>query len=532
MLNLIRNNTQSFGVKLVVAIAALAMMGFGVSTFRSQSSNTIVTIGDYEVKIDKYQRAFENAEQEVRQKYQGRAAEYIKMVNLQAQVVQQLVNNALFVKSAAATGLAVSDKELAQTIYTNPAFLTDERFDDSKYEALLDNIRVDKLSYERGLRESLLTQKYLQFLGSGILFSKNTVNTEYQRYNTEVDIRVIEIKPDLFGNQAKLTEEEIQSYYEQRKQDFQQKAQFTLNFITFGLDDVKDKVIIKDKEIEKYYEKHKNEEFSTKESFLSRHILIALPKDKNEADIDKAREKADQLYKQLTKNRNQFAALAKKYSDDPGSAKRNGDLGWAEKGSLVGEFESTIDGLKKNELSKPFLSAFGFHIVELLDRKPETTRAFDEVKAEISEKIRLKKAARRLQNKVANLMTASTGKSLSEIATAENKIAAETIAFDDAKDLKVIGYSYNIYKDLNSKKVGDKGQLSLAGDQEIVVYEVKNITEPFVKPLKDVKEQIEYYATTEKKQKIAQAKLMEYEAEIKELEQFDSLASRLKIPTR
>ncbi len=528
MLNLIRDNVQSFGIKFIVGIVVIVMAFFGVSTYRSQSSNTIVTVDGYEVKIDKYQRAYENKREEIRSRYGNRASEYMKMINLEGQIVQQLTNNALVLKSADVNGLAVSDKELAHEIYNTPAFMTDERFDQSKYQSSLKNQRTEKLGYERDLKENLLSRKLFRFIGSGAIFSRSSLVEEYRRYESEMSIKVIEFNPSLFADQATLSDQELQEYYDLNKTNFQQKSQYALNYFILNIDDVKDKVSVREKEIIRYYENNKDTEFTNKESFLSRHILISTANNATAGDQAEAKKKADMVYDQIVKQPGQFEALAKKHSDDSGSATKGGDLGWVDKGSFVAEFEAAIDSLKKNEISKPFKSDFGYHIVELIDRKEATVQTFEEVKENIKKQITTNKAKRRLKNKVERLELGTDVKTLDEIAQSVGKTVAKTEIFDDTKDIKEIGYSYQLYQQLKGAVLKQKNQYVLAGDQRYVLYEVAEIKEPFVKPLDEVKDTVRFYAIEEKKKKIADEKLVLYSEKIKSAKEFDNLALTLK----
>ncbi len=532
MLNLIRNNVQSFSVKFIVGIVVIVMAFFGVSAFRNQSSNAIVTVDGYEIKIDKYRQALENEQRMIRDRYKNRAEEYMKMVNTKAVVVHRLTNTALLLKSAANNGLAVSDKELAHEIFTNPAFLTDDRFDEKKYETNLKNMRMEKPVYENTLREEILRQKYFKFIGAGTLLSKKAIEDEYRRYNTEFEVKTIEFDPDLFSKDAKVTDKVIAEYYDQHKDMFQQASQYAIKYMVLSVDDVKDKIIVQQKAIDRYYEKNKDTEFTNKASFLSRHILISTPQDKNTKEMEAASKKINRIYQQLLKNPKRFAALAKKSSDDSVSAKEGGDLGWVEKGTFVAEFEQVVDRLKKNEISKPFSTNFGYHIVELLDRKEEIVQPKEDVKEEITKTIRLNKSKRRLISKVKELMKNSAELKLDGIAKAEEKEVIETELFDNTKNLKDIGYSHQLYQTLKGKLVGNIGQYNLPGDQKIIVYEVSKVVEPFVKPLTEVEEQVRYYAGVEQKKKLAKAKLTTYAQNIKTLKEYNKLPRTLKTTSK
>ena len=532
MLDLIRNNVQSFGVKFIVGVVVMVMVFFGVSAYRNQGINTIATIDGYEIKVSKYQRAFEQAQNEIRNQFKSRAAEYMKMVNLPGQIVQQLVNSALLLKSAEKLGLSVTDHELAQAIFKTPGFQTDNRFDPKKYARMLTNNRIDKLLYEKDLRENLLSEKYVQLLNSGVLISRQFVDNEYRRFKTEMTVNVIEYKPEMFAKNVTLTDAEISDYYNRNKTDYQQKKQFVLKYFLLGIEDTKDKVIVREKEIKRYYEKNRASEFSTRSSFLSRHILISIPEDRNEKEMTGSRNRAERIYQQLKEQPKRFPLLAKENSADSVSGKNGGMLGWVEKGTFLKEFEKVIESLQKNELSKPFLTDYGYHIVELLDTKPAEVKPFEDVKNGITDTIRNKKAARRLKNKVATLIRQFTDKSLSELASENNKEIVTSKKMDDSANLKGIGNTYQIYQDIKSKQVNERGYFSLSDDGSVLMYEIAEVIDPFIRPLKEVRERVVLFAKSEKAAKTAREKIEVSQSETKSLQEFEQLSRKLDTETK
>ena len=529
MLNLIRNNVQSFSVQLIAGIVVVVMLTFGISAYRDQSVNTVVTIDDYEIKIDKYQRAYDQAQNEAREQYKERASEYMKMVNMPAQIVRQLTNNALVLKSATEKGLIITDKELAYNIYQNSAFQTDGRFDEKKYTSMLENNRLDKLLYEKDLREDLLTQKVLAFMDSGLLVSQKFLQSEYQRNFTKFEINVIEFTPELFKDEIQVSNKEISDYYELHKSEFQQKAQYGIKYFALSSNDVQKGVIVRDREIEKYYQRNKASEFSIKPSYRSRHILISASPDSKVEGLKSAEMLADKIYKQLQQNPGRFSELAKAHSKDPASAKQGGDLGWVEKGTFVAEFDQIVANLKKNEISKPFQTAFGFHIVELLDLKESQIKSLNSVKQEIVNKIRTRKAERRLKNKVAKLVQSVAQQSLEEIAKTENSNIQSSKPFDDASNLTELGPTFQLYQSLKLKKLNDKGHFELPGDKGTLIYEIEKIVDPYIKSLKDVRGEVANNVRTEKEQRLSNNKLTEYSSKIKTLKAFNKLALSLEV---
>lgn len=531
MLNIIRDNVQSFGIKLVVGVIAVVMLTFGLSSYNNRNINTLVEIDGYEVKLESYQNAYERAQAEYRKAYKDNAEQYMNAVNLKGQILEQLINNVVLLKNAEANGIKVSDLELANEIYRNPNFQTDDRFDQKKYNQFLKAYRTNKIAYEKELRESLLTQKYINFLNTGVAYSRKYVEEEFKRYNTELDISMLELKPELFSNQVEVSEDQIKSFYEANKKNFEQKKQLEINYIKLSLEDEIGNVKVREKEIAKYYERNVTSEFTINDSFNSRHILIRHTNGRNEADDAKALKQAQFIYDQLKTDKTRFKTLAATFSADPGSKNKGGDLGWVVKGAFVKEFEMAVDGMKKGEISKPFSTQFGYHIVELIDTKPAVTKKLEEVVEEITQKIKKGKAKRRLDNLVAKLLKVKEGevsKTLQQLAETTGKPISETKAFDGSNEIDSIGYSYAIYEDVKNKIQGDVGSFQLSGDESVIIYEIKKVIDPFIKPLEEVKAQAKSMALQTEIKKFALAKAEEYSSSVQTKEQFEALVVDLK----
>ncbi len=534
MLNIIRDNVQSFGVKLIVGVIAVVMLTFGLSSYNSRNINTIVEVDGYEVKLESFQRNYERAQAEYRRNYKDQAEQYMKAANLKGRILEQLINNAVLLKNAEANGIKVSDLELANEIYNNPTFETDNRFDQKKYNQYLKSARTNKIAFEKDLRESLLTQKYIKFLNTGVAYSRKYVEKEYKRYNTELDISMFEIKPELFAKQVSVTDEQVKTYYEANKTIFEQKKQFEISYITLTSDDEKGSVKVRDKEVAKYYDRNLTTEFTTNESFNSSHILIPHTGGQdNEKDI-KAEKQAQWLYDQLLKDKSKFATFAAAFSSDTNSKVKGGNLGWVEKGTFVKEYELISDTLKKGEISKPFRTQFGYHVVELVDTKPATTKTLDEVKETIIQKIKLGKAKRRLDNRIAKLLKVEEGatvKTVKIIGETTDKPVSNTKAFDGSNEIDNIGYTYSLYNKIKNKNLNDIGSFELSGDKGVIVYEINKVIDPFIKPLEEVKVQATSMAKQAEIRNFAQQKSVEYGSSIQTKDQFEKLVADLKTTT-
>ena len=167
----------------------------------------------------------------------------------------------------------------------------------------------------------------------------------------------------------------------------------------------KKKIKITEKQIREYYEKHKAKEFTEPEMVKARHILIRVPRHATKKQIEKAKKEAEKIYKMLI-NGADFAKLAKKYSQDPGSSERGGELGYFPKGRMVPAFDKVVFSLKPGQISKPFRTVFGYEIVQVEAIRPKRVLPLSEVRGNIKQRLIqkerqaiLKKVVKKLRKK-------------------------------------------------------------------------------------------------------------------------------------
>ncbi len=170
---------------------------------------------------------------------------------------------------------------------------------------------------------------------------------------------------------------------------------------------------VTDAEIKKYYNEHKKD-FTTPEMVKARHILVRVKDDKDQNSWKAARKKAMEIKKELD-NGADFAELAKKYSEDPGTKDRGGDLGYFGKGRMVPPFENAAFALKKGEVSDLVKTPFGYHLIKVEDRKPASTRSLDEVKLKIKEQVMQEKQRKAVEDMIAKLKKKYTVKMNTEL---------------------------------------------------------------------------------------------------------------------
>ncbi len=253
---------------------------------------------------------------------------------------------------------------------------------------------LNPLTFEANVRDELLAQQMQEaYAQNG--FAANSVTNNVIRLNEQqrvVSVSTVSFQP--FMSLAKVDDAEVKAYYEQNSGEFQVSEQAKVEYVKFSSDDLLTNIEVKNEEIRNYYDSHTGE-FGTPEERRAAHILITVNKSASQAEQDAAKTKAELLQQQARQDPDKFAELARKNSQDTGSAVNGGDLGFFGLGMMVKPFEDAAFALKVGEISGLVKSDFGYHIIKLLAVKPSRILPFDEVRAGIANKLREQKAADR-----------------------------------------------------------------------------------------------------------------------------------------
>jgi peptidyl-prolyl cis-trans isomerase D len=214
-----------------------------------------------------------------------------------------------------------------------------------------------------------------------------TLNAFYDRR----EIQIARFAPGDFAAKVNVSDADLEAYYKQHVAQFQVPEQASVEYLVLDLEAAKKNITVNEADLRSYYDQN-TARFGTKEERRASHILITAPPSASAADRQKAREKAQQLLAELRKSPGSFAELARKNSQDPGSAEKGGDLDFVTRGAMVKPFEDAMFALKKGEISDVVESEFGYHIIQLNDIKPGVVPPFEQVRAKIEDEVRSQQA--------------------------------------------------------------------------------------------------------------------------------------------
>lgn len=393
MLTTIREKTQGwFAGTVLVLIAALFVVGGVASYFESDSKIIVARVAGQDISAEVYKTALEEQRRSLLENF-GRNLnpKLFDTPEFKTRVLDGLVDQALLLSDAEDQGYLIGDAELDQRITSIPVFQREGRFDPKLYQMVLRDMRMRPQDLKLRLRQEAILKQVADSFELSTLVTASDIDTLLRLETQSRLASYVVIKPQQYLSKVTVTADDIDQYYAANNALFKSPERVRIEYVRLSAADLAGKLSISDDELRKVYNQEL-ERYTTPEQRKASHILIRVS-DKDGPDADKkALQKAQALRQQLASGAD-FAVLAKKSSDDPGSAVKGGDLGFVTRdGSMVKPFEDALFGLKQGELSQPIRTSFGYHLIRLVELKAQTRKAFGEVRAEIDATLRTRKA--------------------------------------------------------------------------------------------------------------------------------------------
>jgi peptidyl-prolyl cis-trans isomerase D len=363
---------------------------------------------------------------------------------------QTLISRKALVAEAERLGLRVTDEEARDELqhgqYAATFFPGGKFIGQQQYENILQNADLSVPTFEQGLRDQILLDKLRNVITGSALVTDDDVRREFAKQNTKVKFEYAVLRKDDLLKQINPSEAELKAFYERNKATYNNSIPEKRKVQYVVLDTAKAEagVSVSGEDLQAYYDQHR-EEYRVPEQVNVSHILIKTPLPGPDGKVDpkgaeEARKKAEDVLKQLKAGGN-FAELAKKYSEDPGSGKNGGSLGWIGKGRTVPEFEQTAFSLAKGATSGLVQSSYGFHIIRLEDKQAAHVKPLDEVKDQIEGVIRQQKAAQAAADQVNGLLAQARSAGLDKAAAAKGLNVINTDFVSRTDNLPGLGSS-------------------------------------------------------------------------------------------
>lgn len=394
MLQAIRDRAQSWIVILIIGMLILALAAFVWDSYFGPDPKVPVASVDGE-KIT--QNDFQQAYQRERARLQAmlpKGADINQLIPDDAEfkknILQSLINEQLINKTAMDAGYRVSDQWIRQQIQGYQGFMTDGRFDRNLYDQFLRQQGTSASGFEQKLRRDELIQQYRAGIGlsAWVTPAERDRLLSLQLQRRDIGYAVVPVSKFIAGMQV--TDDEIKKYYDANRDKFVTPERVSISYVELAAADLMPQVKVTEDALQELY-KERQGDFGTPEQRRVRHILFEA-KASDEESFKKAAAQAADVLKQIRGGAS-FAEMAKKYSNDIGSASSGGDLGFLTRDDMMDPaFADAAFALNKNQVSEPVKTRYGYHLIQLLDVKPGMVKSFGEVRAQLEHDYRQRQA--------------------------------------------------------------------------------------------------------------------------------------------
>ena len=401
MLEKFRLMSQTWVAKVILALITIPFALFGVEYYFRQAGGG----ADAVAKVDGYtisQAEFtENLRNQLERMQAGlRDARMdpsaLDTPELRREALAALVNRRLLTAYADRVRLTVPDNLLVNEISQVDAFQEDGKFSRARYEEVLRSKGLTPALFETRLRDDLKIQLVQESMAT-TQWVPQVVTDAFLTLNDQTrELSVAEIPLQAFLAQVKIDDGTVKQYYEAHLDRFKLPERVKVQYLVLTADQLAQDAVVTPEEVAKAYSDPANQaRWGGTETRRASHILINVPAKASESQRSAAREQAQKIMTQAQAHPDQFAALAKQYSQDPGSVSQGGDLGYFGRGAMAQPFEAAVFGMKSGEIQGLVETEFGFHIIKLTDIKAGKVRSLAEVTPQLTQELRKQRAAQR-----------------------------------------------------------------------------------------------------------------------------------------
>ncbi len=503
---------------LICASMAITLIPGGIGTslgIGAPPAGVLATIGDQTVTVPEVQR---EARAMIRQQMpRGGPQAAMLMPYFASQAAERLINEKALVAEAHRMGLHVSDEELRDELQhgqLGAMLFPDGKFvGQEEYENFVQRNDMTVPQFEELEKNYILVRKLRALVSSSAFVGDTEVRDEFEQRNTKVKFEYAVITQADILKGLHPTDEELKAFYERNKASYNnsipEKRQ--IKYVVVDSSKIGSAVTVTDQDLQTYYDQHR-EEYRVPEQVKVSHILIKTPlpapgAKEDEKGIADARAKAEDVLKQV-KAGGDFAKLAEKYSDDPGTAKTGGDLGWIGRGRTVPEFEKAAFSLAKGQTSDLVKSSYGFHIIHIEDKQAAHVKTLAEVKSEIEEKVKQDKTARATEATANALLSQARTAGFDQAAAAKGDAVVTTDFFGRGDSLPGLAANPQFMETVfneSDKAPPDMTQVP----QGYVVFQLMGIKPPATPTFEEIRSKVESQFKNERAGFLLQQKTQE-----------------------
>lgn len=398
MFDSIRNHKRYLmGFLLILIIPSFVL--FGVEGFSDGSGRgkTVATVNGEDITQQEWDQAHQLESQRLRESMPTLDAALLDSPEARYGTLERLVRDRVLALAAQKLHLQTSDQRLAQELQQNEMIASLRRPDGSldvdAYRQLLSRQGMTPEMFEARVRADLSMRQVVQGVEGSGFTSPELAKVSLNAFFEQREVRVVQFLASDFAVRVTPSEAELEAFYNENPQLFQAPEQADVEYLVLDAEALTTGVSLSEADLRAYYEQNAAQ-LSGNEERRASHILLTVAPGASAADKAAVKARAETLLAQIRQAPETFANLAKANSQDPGSAANGGDLDFFSRGAMVKPFEDAVFALRKDEVSEPVETEFGFHLIKVTDIKAPKPKPFEDMRAKIEADLKQQQAQR------------------------------------------------------------------------------------------------------------------------------------------
>ena len=399
MFDFVRKHTKiMMFLMFLLIIPAFVLVGINGIRNINSGGETVAKVDGTSIKREEWDAAHRTAVENARASDPSVDVKLLDSPVARYSTLERLVRERVLTQAAADAHLVATDMGIARELQQSPVIAAlrgpDGRLDMDRYRQLLATQGMTPEIFESRVRRDLTLRLTERAVASTEVAPARLANVTLNAFLQRREVQIANFAPTDFRAQVNPDEAAVSAFYQANQSLFQAPENADIEYAVLDLESVKKTISISDQDLKSYYDQNALSLSGTEERRAS-HILINAPKDMPAAERAQARAKAQALLEQVRKAPDSFADVARKNSQDTGSAPAGGDLNFFGRGAMVKPFEDAAFALQKGQISDLVESDFGFHIIKLTDIHAPKQKTFEELKPSIEADLRTQQAQRK-----------------------------------------------------------------------------------------------------------------------------------------
>jgi peptidyl-prolyl cis-trans isomerase D len=389
MFDFVRNHTRlALGFMLLLIVPSFIFFGVqGYSKFTDATNVTVARVDGSAITRAEWEDAHRRYLDAMRQQSPTFEPAKFDTAQLRRDTLDSMLRERVLLAAANGLHLFPSPQRMVRLFDSDPQFQGLRGPDGKINRDLLAAQGMSPEIFDQRLRQDFAVRQVLAGISQTAPAPAAPASAALDAYLQRREVQVLRFEPAAYRAKVSPTDAEMEAYHKANEAQFKAPEQADIEYVVLDLDALSKGVTVGDAELKKFYAEN-TARFTAPEERRASHILIKAEKEKSGAERQKAKAKAEALLAEVRKTPGVFAELARKNSDDPGSAVKGGDLDFFGKGSMVKPFEDTVFALKPGEISNVVETDFGYHVIMLTATRGGQAKPFEEVRGEIETELR------------------------------------------------------------------------------------------------------------------------------------------------